>query len=110
MSHKGNGQRQHGSGTKLCFALTGRETQVLRQLLDGETNTEIALKLGITVKTVEFHVSKLLRKYGVDSRFELMGRLPPKSNCLDEESEDRCDLCGAELSANVLDREGGELR
>lgn len=53
-------------------ALTGRELQVLRRLVEGQSNKAIAVQLGITSKTVEFHVSKLLKKHDVRSRYELM--------------------------------------
>ncbi len=54
--------------------LTGRELEV-RQLLDqGLPDKQIASRLGISVKTVEKHVSAILRKGGVRSRTELLAR------------------------------------
>jgi hypothetical protein len=40
--------------------------------MDGQSNKQIARELGVTAKTVEFHVSKLLKKHDVRSRYELM--------------------------------------
>jgi len=42
--------------------LIGRETQVLKLLKRGLLNKEIADELNITTKTVEFHITKILRK------------------------------------------------
>ncbi|MDZ4179828.1 MAG: helix-turn-helix transcriptional regulator [Coriobacteriia bacterium] len=77
MSQSRDGRGLHCPESKSNLALTGREAQVLRRLLDGQTNKQIAHELGITAKTVEFHVSKLLKKHGVSSRFGLMDGLRP---------------------------------
>jgi ADP-ribose pyrophosphatase YjhB (NUDIX family)/DNA-binding CsgD family transcriptional regulator len=66
--------------------LTGREFQVLRRLVDGQTNKEIAQGLRVTGKTVEYHVSKLLRKHGAHSRYELADALTPSSRSTLEEA------------------------
>jgi two-component system, NarL family, response regulator LiaR len=49
-------------------ALTGRETDVLRLLAQGESNREIAQHLSIGEQTVKTHVSHILDKLGVPSR------------------------------------------
>ena len=49
-------------------ALTGRETDVLRLLGEGQTNKQIAETLFIGEKTVKTHVSHILAKLGVPSR------------------------------------------
>ena len=51
--------------------LTPREREVLRHLARGYLYKEIALRLGISVKTVEAHVSAVLRKLQLSSRHEL---------------------------------------
>ncbi|HSQ16813.1 MAG TPA: response regulator transcription factor [Anaerolineales bacterium] len=50
--------------------LTDRERDVLRCMVDGLNNTEIAGKLVISLGTVKFHISNIFRKLGVDSRVE----------------------------------------
>jgi len=50
--------------------LTGREMDVLRLVVEGKTNQEIALALGISDKTVEKHLEGVFAKLGVASRVE----------------------------------------
>jgi DNA-binding NarL/FixJ family response regulator len=51
--------------------LTAREREVLRHIARGYLYKEIALRLGISTKTVEAHVSAVLRKLQLSSRHEL---------------------------------------
>ena len=51
--------------------LTTREREVLRYIARGYTYKEIARELTISVKTVETHVSSVLRKLQLSSRHEL---------------------------------------
>jgi len=48
--------------------LTARELDVLRCLVDGLSNAEIAMRLTLSERTVGHHVSAVLRKLGVPSR------------------------------------------
>lgn len=50
--------------------LTARELEVLRLVVDGKTNDQIGVSLGISVKTVENHLHAIFRKMGVVSRVE----------------------------------------
>jgi DNA-binding NarL/FixJ family response regulator len=52
-------------------ALTPREQEVLRHIARGYMYKEIALRLEISPKTVEAHVSSVLRKLQLSSRHEL---------------------------------------
>lgn len=52
--------------------LSTRERDVLRLLASGARNAEIAEELLISVNTVKFHVSNLLRKVGARNRAELI--------------------------------------
>ena len=51
--------------------LTGREREVLRLIARGYAYKEIARELVISVKTVESHVSSVLRKLQLSNRYEL---------------------------------------
>jgi DNA-binding NarL/FixJ family response regulator len=51
--------------------LTGREREVLRYIARGYTYKEVASQLHIAVKTVETHVSAVLRKLQLSNRYEL---------------------------------------
>ena len=51
--------------------LTAREREVLRHIARGYLYKEIAARLGISAKTVEAHVSAVLRKLQLSNRHEL---------------------------------------
>jgi DNA-binding NarL/FixJ family response regulator len=51
--------------------MTHREREVLRLLMDGQTNREIAATLGIEQVTVKAHLGRMLRKARVKNRIEL---------------------------------------
>lgn len=51
--------------------LSPREREVLRHIARGYAYKEVAQELGISVKTVETHVSAVLRKLQLSSRYEL---------------------------------------
>jgi DNA-binding NarL/FixJ family response regulator len=51
--------------------LTAREREVLQHIARGYMYKEIATRLGISAKTVEAHVSSVLRKLQLSSRHEL---------------------------------------
>ncbi|HEY0701867.1 MAG TPA: LuxR C-terminal-related transcriptional regulator [Candidatus Acidoferrales bacterium] len=55
-------------------SLSARQREVLNAVLCNRANKEIASKLNITVRTVKFHISSLLSKFGVESRAELARR------------------------------------
>jgi DNA-binding NarL/FixJ family response regulator len=58
----------------LELLLTPRELDVLRAMAHGLTNKMIARDLDISPHTVKFHVESLLRKLGVRTRTEAVGR------------------------------------
>jgi DNA-binding CsgD family transcriptional regulator len=55
-------------------SLSARQREVLDAVLSNRANKEIASKLNITVRTVKFHISSLLSKFGVETRAELARR------------------------------------
>ncbi len=52
--------------------LTSREIEILRYIVKGHTNRQIADALNISVRTVETHRSNLMDKLGLHSRVELV--------------------------------------
>ncbi len=52
--------------------LTPREEDVLGHVINGKTNKEIARNLGISIKTVEFHRSHLMKKMETNSLVDLV--------------------------------------
>ncbi len=50
--------------------LTAREVEILRQLTAGKTNQAMSQHLGITERTVEFHLSNIYKKLEVKRRSE----------------------------------------
>lgn len=55
-------------------ALSAREREVLRLVVDGASNDEIGGRLGISSRTVESHLRRLFERLGVASRTELAAR------------------------------------
>ena len=51
--------------------LTDRELEVLRLIARGYPYKQVARRLSISIKTVETHVSSVLRKLQLSSRYEL---------------------------------------
>jgi two-component system, NarL family, nitrate/nitrite response regulator NarL len=58
--------------TESITNLSRREQEVLDSLLENLSNKEIASKLNIAERTVKFHVSNLLNKFGVRRRADLI--------------------------------------
>jgi DNA-binding CsgD family transcriptional regulator len=57
------------------WQLTDRQAQVLALLAQGKTNKEIATALDIATRTVEVHVSELLKRADAANRTELLAHL-----------------------------------
>jgi NarL family two-component system response regulator LiaR len=56
-------QTTHGSDD-----LTEREREVLKWMVDGLNNAEIAERLVVSLSTVKYHISNIFMKLGVDNR------------------------------------------
>jgi DNA-binding NarL/FixJ family response regulator len=54
--------------------LSRREREVMDALLENLANKEIAARLNVSERTVKFHVSRILAKYGVQRRADLILR------------------------------------
>ncbi|MEW6030155.1 MAG: response regulator transcription factor [Chloroflexota bacterium] len=52
--------------------LTKREEQVLKLIVDGKSNKEIALELGISPKTVSVHRTNVMTKFNAQNTVELI--------------------------------------
>jgi len=63
---------------RLIELLTPRENEILRYVVTGMLNKQIALELGIAEKTVKVHRGRVMEKLGVDSVAELV-RLAEKA-------------------------------
>ena len=58
-------------GNAMSTDFTEREAEILRELVSGSSNKEIADKLCIEASTVKMHISNMLQKTGFHSRLEL---------------------------------------
>lgn len=54
--------------------VTTRELEVLRLVVDGMSNDQVGVELGITTRTVEAHLTRLYERSGTQSRTELATR------------------------------------
>ncbi|HET9893961.1 MAG TPA: helix-turn-helix transcriptional regulator [Streptosporangiaceae bacterium] len=70
-------QRAADSGSELSV-LTQRERAVAHLVSAGLTNQEVAARLYVSVKTVEYHLARVYSKLGISSRRQL-ARVPGKA-------------------------------
>jgi DNA-binding CsgD family transcriptional regulator len=64
--------RRLATVTDPAARLTARQRQVLDCLLDGDSEKQVALRLGLAAGTVHVHVKRLYALFGVSSRAELL--------------------------------------
>lgn len=76
--------------------LSKREREVLKLVLQGKSNKQIALSLEISISTVEFHLKNVYAKFQVSSRIELLLKL---GHALGTAKID-------ELGYSIVDRQG----
>lgn len=65
---------EEGRAVACPGSLSPRQKEILYSVLRNKANKEIASVLNITVRTVKFHISALLSKFGVENRVELARR------------------------------------
>ena len=53
-------------------ALNSREGQVVRELLNGASNKEIANKLNLSDKTVKHYMTQIMQKFNARNRLEVV--------------------------------------
>lgn len=63
---------RHSTVTARVNVLTDREREVLEQIVLGYTQREIALRLFVSVKTIETHRARIAEKLGCETRAELV--------------------------------------
>ncbi|MFY0627317.1 MAG: response regulator transcription factor [Reichenbachiella sp.] len=63
-------KRSPGKSSKAL--LTSREKEILKELVDGSTNKEIANKLFISVRTVDAHRRNIMKKLNVNNSAQLV--------------------------------------
>lgn len=71
---RAKGLLEEGRSMAGAASLSPRQKEILRAVLCDQANKEIASRLNITVRTVKFHISSLLAKFGVENRAELARR------------------------------------
>lgn len=84
--------------------LSNRERDVLKLLLQGKSNKLIAVSLGISVRTVEFHLKNIYAKFKVSSRIELILNLGNATGGLEIEKLGRSTVAGTGEIAENRDR------
>jgi DNA-binding CsgD family transcriptional regulator len=80
--------------------LSNREWDVVKLLLQGKSNKLIAFSLGISDRTVEFHLKNIYAKYQVNSRIELILKL---GNAIGEFKTEKPGLSTVERSRKGID-------
>ena len=70
------------SSVSIYKTLTGREREIVQLLAEGRTCKEVAVALGISVKTAETHRTNVMRKLGMHSVSELV-RLAVKHHMIE---------------------------
>jgi DNA-binding NarL/FixJ family response regulator len=60
-----------GAGNKSAFGLTAREGEIVRMVVAGYSNREIAVECGVSEETVKHHLTRIFVKAGATNRLEL---------------------------------------
>lgn len=90
--------------------LSNREWDVLKLLLQGKSNKLIASSLGISARTVEFHLKNIYAKHQVSSRIELILKLGNATGGFESEKPGYSTVVGNGESAENRDRLNSRMR
>src|SRR5258707_15865547 len=77
---RATGERVRKRSTETTARLTAREIQIARLAADGLSNHEIAARLFMSPRTVEYHLHKVFTKLAITSRNQLHGVLASSSH------------------------------
>src|SRR2546423_15573378 len=83
-------QNQSSSAAKPGLVLTPREREVVRLVIAGHTNKQIATMFSVSEETIKHHLTRMFQKVGASNRLELAMKAT-KSGF----------VAGADLSASV---------
>ena len=86
------GERARKRTVETRFDLTPQERRVSELAAHGATNQDIAGQLFISTATVEYHLSKVYRKFGIRSRTQLAKMLlqsPPENGMSHDQAATR---------------------
>ena len=64
-------QSPSGSGAKPTLSLTPREREVVRLVIAGHTNRQIATMFSVSEETIKHHLTRMFQKVGASNRLEL---------------------------------------
>jgi FixJ family two-component response regulator len=64
--------RERRAASDRFAGLSAKEREVLMEIVAGRTNKQMAQRFDVTVKTVEFHRARIMKKVGVESVVELV--------------------------------------
>ncbi|MBN2439929.1 MAG: substrate-binding domain-containing protein [Spirochaetales bacterium] len=56
------------------YGILDREREIIRMLMNGLVNKEIASCIHLSQRAVEYHISKIYKKCGVNSKYELLNK------------------------------------
>ncbi|NUN64982.1 helix-turn-helix transcriptional regulator [Pseudanabaena biceps] len=86
--------------TNISVSLSDRELQVIELVSSGLTNQDIAVKLAISKRTVDNHISNILTKTQTDNRVSLVRwALQWGKVCIDEVN---CCIISTQPISNVI--------